>query len=719
MKVWASSQTLWRSVFSKWAISAGAGKRAGERERVRVRVGARADNLGRNLVLGIAFQVTIALGVMGALLMSCAEENEEPQENLQLWGVAEKGPYVAGAKLTVVGTTKSGENPDDTSVEASVGSDNGYFMVSIPRAAGAEAAFVYLEAEGKFFQEISAKESVGEYILKAVAAIPDRQKKMGGDVQMNINVVTHLTHLRAKKLITSGGMNAKDAIAAAEAELREGLSMVVNHPLGDDVGSGQFMSLSGGDTPDNAYLLGLSCLISKTGRNEHSVFMLLDDIAQDLEDDGIISDGAWLNQLVYELPYMDPLVCSDNLEGYLSIFVTDLIMPNISTVLDTDGDGILNSEDDDMDGDGIPNEEDCAPGNVLLGYLLEDGITCVAIESNDWDGDGVPNEEDCAPRDPLGVVLLESGDCVADSDDWDGDGMPNGEDCAPKDSGLQFLLVDGETCVADSDDWDGDGVPNGEDCAPLDLEFQLYIEELDACLPDVDDWDGDGVPNGEDCAPLEPLLQLLLDDGVTCVAAYSGDWDGDRVSNEDDCAPMDPRINPIAGEIVDGIDNNCDGTVDEGWCGKGEPLTQVLALGESTMSLLWCTEPGPLEMEICLHDGCQYVYTQELNHDDATAACAAHEGYSLPTLQNYKDLLGYCDGDVEAAEEGLCTSCMQHEACAELFGYTNSEGGAPVMFWSSTIMDTGEIFAVDIRTGRVYLKSPGILARVRCVSNPT
>lgn len=44
------------------------------------------------------------------------------------------------------------------------------------------------------------------------------------------------------------------------------------------------------------------------------------------------------------------------------------------------------------------------------------------------------------------------------------------------------------------------------------------------------------------------------------------------VDNADDCVDTDPSINPGAVELADGIDNNCDSQVDEGWIGTCEAV---------------------------------------------------------------------------------------------------------------------------------------------------
>jgi len=43
------------------------------------------------------------------------------------------------------------------------------------------------------------------------------------------------------------------------------------------------------------------------------------------------------------------------------------------------------------------------------------------------------------------------------------------------------------------------------------------------------------------------------------------DRDGDGVSDKLDCAPANPKISPDGVEVCDGLDNDCDGSVDEDW----------------------------------------------------------------------------------------------------------------------------------------------------------
>ncbi len=68
-------------------------------------------------------------------------------------------------------------------------------------------------------------------------------------------------------------------------------------------------------------------------------------------------------------------------------------------------------------------------------------------------------------------------------------------------------------------------------------------------------YDVSGTPNDEHGTP--------GGGNYDCVA----DEDGDGYSNPEDCNDADPAINPAATEVCDGIDNDCDGSIDEGTSG--------------------------------------------------------------------------------------------------------------------------------------------------------
>ena len=227
----------------------------------------------------------------------------------------------------------------------------------------------------------------------------------------------------------------------------------------------------------------------------------------------------------------------------------------------------------------------------------------------DDDCDG-QTDEDCLPDDLDGDGFLRPEDC----DDHRAEVHPGASEpcCLASRKGTDALKIcdwncDGRITWCDPADLDGDGFVPPQDCGEGDP----------AIHPGAPEKCGDGVD--QDCNGAD----------LSCFGLTDQDRDG--YPPPFDCDDRNPAIHPGAPEICNGLDDDCDGIVDD-----GNPGSDGLPCGSSVGEC----RPG---VTVCVHEGLQ-----------AFLACHPERG---PSAERCNGLDDNCNGLTDEVFPELGLSC--------------------------------------------------------------
>ena len=301
-----------------------------------------------------------------------------------------------------------------------------------------------------------------------------------------------------------------------------------------------------------------------------------------------------------------------------------------------------NDEDDDCDGkvdEDIASEEclvineygtcpgtlECNGGNSSCAGKEPAPEVCDGLD-NDCDGDA---DENFADTDGDGKA-----DCL--SDDKDGDGIPDGLDNCPLifNPGQEDFDLDTKGNTCDPDD-DGDKAADDEDCNPKDASVYPGAPEL--CDGKDNNCNGigdEGFPDSDD------------DSWADCM---DDDDDNDGTPDGQDCSPTNPAISPLMLEECDGLDNDCDNTIDEGFADNDGDGTADCVDGDSDGD-------GIADGD----DNCPKIANpqqDDLDQDGLGDPCDTdRDGDSIPNAtDNCPDLKNTLQSDVD--DDGLGDAC--------------------------------------------------------------
>lgn len=377
----------------------------------------------------------------------------------------------------------------------------------------------------------------------------------------------------------------------------------------------------------------------------------------------------------------------------------------------------------DSDGDGFASEEDCDDDNPNINPNMDE--ICDGVDNNcndeidegveidfylDGDGDGFGNP------DAVVEACSQPEDAVANQNDCDDDNPQifpgQAEECDGVDNNCNDE-IDEDTGSLFYIDADGDGY-GGQETMQACSQEDGYSEnglDCDDTNPDINpqlewflDHDGDGfgdpnfviaqceapsgyVENAQDCndddAAIHPNTIWYADmDGD----GYGAQWSVNQceppenfILQDGDCDDTQAAAWTGAVEVCDGVDNNCDGSVDEGVMNIWYLDYDQDGYGDDFTAFSSCDAPTPLYVDAggdcddtdmsfspAQSEGCD---GQDLNCDGVIDNDADEDGYSDAVCGGLD-----CDDSDATVFPDVNGTCVLGETCLEILSQGRSQG---------------------------------------------
>ncbi|MEK6477173.1 hypothetical protein WJR50_06550 [Catalinimonas sp. 4WD22] len=274
-------------------------------------------------------------------IFSCREEEviiiQQPSEpvvedststtKVNINGYVQKGPFINGTTLIITELDDSLAATGKT-FTTQITDNRGSFFIKTSQL---DYTNLQLIATGFYYDEVKGEKSAAQLTLYALADVST-------DARINVNILSHLEKDRVLYLLNQG-VGFLEAKAQAQSEI-----LAIFGIEKEDMQHSELLDISQAGE-DNAILLSISAILQ--GDNTVAQLSeLLADISTDLREDGIINSDKIKDALKHNsINLVLPAIRQHLVERYAELGV-EASIANFEQYVDSDGDGILNKDDD-------------------------------------------------------------------------------------------------------------------------------------------------------------------------------------------------------------------------------------------------------------------------------------------------------------------------------------------------------------------------------------
>lgn len=239
------------------------------------------------------FLFVISVFIFVLLIVKC-KKDESNNENHNILGYVQKGPFINGSSVTVY-DLQSDLSPSGKSFNTLITDKTGSFNLN---NLSLSYSFVSIRADGFYFNEISGQQSAAQITLYALSDISIKEK-------VNVNIMTHLEKSRVEFLIKNG-KTFPDAKSQAQLEILKIFSINKN-----DIKPSENLNIAESGE-DNGVLLAITSIL-QGNLSESKLTELLTNISEDIKEDGVLNDTTLGLILINQASLLDTLEIRNNL----------------------------------------------------------------------------------------------------------------------------------------------------------------------------------------------------------------------------------------------------------------------------------------------------------------------------------------------------------------------------------------------------------------------